>query len=248
MKYLLFSFSLLLIFSSCTEDNSDSKFSFYHWKANAEYTKPIAEALKTAKAKRIYLHYFDIENMNTSSYYDDGIYPNYVIKNIDDEYKDFEIIPTIYLTNSVLQNENLDIEELVKKIAKLTNQISVDHFKTNFTKIQIDCDWTVSTRNQYFEILEGLNSYYEVSATIRLHQIKFQEKTGIPPVKYGALMLYNVGDLKNVNQNSILESEIVEQYINNSSTYPLDLSIALPLFSQTVIINTENKIKLSFRT
>ena len=67
-------------------------------------------------------------------------------------------------------------------------------------------------------------------------------------MKYGALMLYNVGELKNLNENSILDSDVVAQYINNSSTYPLELSIALPLFSQTVIINNENKVKLSSAT
>lgn len=245
MKYFYILLSLLFTLNACKLEDSGSNISFYHWKTNAEYTKPIAEVLNQTNTKHIYLRYFDIEYMNSSGYNYGGVYPNYVIKKIDEEYKDYEIIPTIYIANDVLYSNDLDIQDLIKKIAQLTNQISVDHFKTNFTKIQIDCDWTVATRNKYFEILEGLNSFYDVSATIRLHQIKFQEKTGIPPVKYGALMLYNVGDLKDVNQNSILESEIVAQYINNSSTYPLKLSIALPLFSQTVIFNADNNIKLS---
>ena len=57
-------------------------------------------------------------------------------------------------------------------------------------------------------------------------------------------MLYNVGDLKNKQQNSTLESSIVKQYINTETDYPLSLNIALPLFSQTVITNNDNKIKI----
>ena len=57
-------------------------------------------------------------------------------------------------------------------------------------------------------------------------------------------MLYNVGDLKNKQQNSTLESSIVKQYINSETDYPLSLNIGLPLFSQTVITNNDNKIKI----
>ena len=57
-------------------------------------------------------------------------------------------------------------------------------------------------------------------------------------------MLYNVGDLKNKQQNSTLESSIVKQYINTETDYPLLLNIGLPLFSQTIITNNDNRIKI----
>tara|TARA_B110000459_G_scaffold15373_1_gene14932 strand:- start:2754 stop:3200 length:447 start_codon:yes stop_codon:yes gene_type:complete len=57
-------------------------------------------------------------------------------------------------------------------------------------------------------------------------------------------MLYNVGDLKNKQQNSTLESSIVKQYINTETDYPLILNIGLPLFSQTIITNNNNRIKI----
>ena len=50
--------------------------------------------------------------------------------------------------------------------------------------------------------------------------------------------------LKNKKQNSIIESNIVSQYINSESSYPLSLSIGLPIFSQTVVFNNKNEIRL----
>lgn len=238
MKSIFLFLSALVLLVSCEKKHSN--YSFYHWKTNAEYTPRIAAALDSTKAEKIYLHYFDIENKN-----DDNIFPTYVVQNIDEKYNDFEIIPTVYISNSVLLNKNLVVQKLAEKVEKLINQISLAHFKNEPTEIQIDCDWTQSTKNSYFELLKILDEKYEVSVTIRLHQIKFQDKTGVPPVKKGTLMLYNVGDLKNSKQNSILESKIVEQYINSSTKYPLELSVALPLFSQTIIFNNENNLKLS---
>lgn len=243
MKSIILFLSALVLFASC--EKKTTNYSFYHWKTNAEFTPTIAAALDSTKTKKIYLHYFDIENKNSGNETDDNIFPTYVVQNIDEKYNDFEIIPTVYISNSVLQNKKLVIKSLAEKIETLLKQISLAHFKKEPLEIQIDCDWTQSTKNSYFELLKILEKKYELSVTIRLHQIKFQEKTGVPPVKKGTLMLYNVGNLKNSNENSILESKIVEQYINSSTKYPLKLSIALPLFSQTVIINNEEKIKLS---
>lgn len=243
MRKIILVFCIVLLLNSC--EKKALNISFYHWKTNADFTPTIAEVLESSKTKKIYLHYFDIENKNNINKYGDNIFPTYVVQNIDKKYNDFEIIPTVYISNSVLLNKNLVVKKLAEKVEKLINQINLTHFKSEPTEIQIDCDWTQSTKNTYFELLEILEKKYEVSATIRLHQIKFQEKTGVPPLKKGTLMLYNVGDLKNSKQNSILESNIVDQYIKSSTKYPLELSVALPLFSQTVIFNNDNNIKLS---
>ena len=243
MRKIILVFCIVFLLNSC--EKKVHNISFYHWKTNAEFTPTISEVLKSSKTKKIYLHYFDIENRNSVNEYGENIFPTYVVQNIDKKYNDFEIIPTVYISNSVLLNKNLVVQKLAEKVEKLINQINLTHFKSEPTEIQIDCDWTQSTKNTYFELLEILEKKYEVSATIRLHQIKFQEKTGVPPLKKGTLMLYNVGDLKNSKQNSILESNIVDQYIKSSTKYPLELSVALPLFSQTVIFNNDNNIKLS---
>lgn len=235
---------ILLLFLSCSADNLPKDISFYHWKSHADFNDTYEKVLKESKSEKIYLRYFDIDKIETEQWGDDGIYPTYVIKSVAEKFKAFDIIPVVYITNQVFQSGDLDIEKLSNRIVQLINQISLKHFSKRLNTVQIDCDWTQTTRASYFTLLESLKNQFDINVTIRLHQIKFQEATGIPPVENGTLMLYNVGDLKNKQQNSILENDIVKQYLNDKTSYPLNLNLALPLFSQTIITNNNNEIKI----
>ncbi len=190
------------------------------------------------------MHYFDVEKLVTESWGNDGIYPTYVLSQVDKAYCNYNIVPVVYITNSIFKSENIRVESLAKKITTLIHQMNQQHFGKQFNTIQIDCDWTQSTRSAYFSLLQELKKNFCINATIRLHQIKYQSETGIPPVAKGTLMLYNMGDLKKMDENSIIDHKIVAQYINNSTSYPLPLDVALPLFSQTVIQNNNHQIKI----
>lgn len=242
--YILITLSLTI---SCTKnDHSKKNIAFYHWKSKATYNKSYQQAINTTKCNKIYLHYFDIDIdvEQKQSWYNNGAFPTYVLKNVSEEYKNFEIIPVVYITNRVFKTTSLNIPDLSDKIVKLVNQISIAHFDKEIKQIQVDCDWTLKTKNTYFELLKRLQDSFDVDVTIRLHQIKYNNKTGIPPVQKATLMLYNVGDLKNKKQNSTLESSIVKQYINSKTEYPIKLNIALPLFSQTIVSNQDNEVKI----
>jgi len=235
----------LMVMTSCSKKEvSKPEIAFYHWKAKADYTKVYDSAINTSQTNKIYMHYFDIESVREPSWRDDGIYPTYVLKSVDKAYQKLDIVPVVYITNSTLKTDGLNVLKLADKITKLIHQISLKHFNKKIKQVQIDCDWTMSTKAMYFRLLDALKKDFDLDVTIRLHQIKFQDKTGVPPVNGGTLMLYNMGDLRNKEQNSILENSIVKQYINAKSTYPLTLKIALPLFSQTVVTNNNKKIKL----
>ena len=97
--------------------------------------------------------------------------------------KDF--IPVIYITNETMKS--VDYSLVSSAILKTLN-------KYNFTEFQIDCDRSDSTRSNYFNLLKDLKQKVnkQISATIRLHQIKYHSKTGTPPVDYGVLMYYNM--------------------------------------------------------
>lgn len=227
---------VLLSFLSCDSDNS--KIHFYHWKIDANLSEIEKSELDKVDHEKVYIHYFDVVVS------EDVINPVAVIRKVDKVLKEKEIIPVVFIRNTVFKNKNTDIKKLVTKVIKLTEQIHKHHFNKKPTEIQIDCDWSATTKEAYFKFLTLLKEKVTLSATIRLHQIKYKNETGVPPVAYGALMLYNVGDLKNFEENSILNTNIVSQYINKESVYPLILDIALPLFSQVVIRNKEGKIKL----
>ena len=139
-------------------------------------------------------------------------------------------IPVVYITNETMKNVDYSlISNLIIKNLTLNNLA--------FDELQIDCDWSDSSKSNYFKLLEDLKSKLNktLSATIRLHQIKYYQKTGIPPVDYGVLMYYNMSNIGDFNtKNSILDNEIAKKYHYNFDTYKLKLKLALPLYSQAI--------------
>jgi len=236
MKNLYFLLFLTILISSCSFTKKE--ISFYHWKSKAKYSDTIKKALSISKTDTIYMHYFDIKKIPPNN-----INPVYILKEVDSSFNNFNIIPVVFISNSIFSEEN-NVERLSKKIDRLITDISIHNFGKEFKTIQLDCDWTLSTKNDYFHLIKLLSQKYAINVTIRLHQIKFKDKTGVPPVNKGTLMLYNVGELANEDQNSLLETEIVKNYINTNSKYPLTLDIALPLYSQTVLINNHGNVRL----
>jgi hypothetical protein len=150
------------------------------------------------------------------------------------------IIPVIFITNECIYRiDPAQVNDLAQKITSLTKSVEENHSLANISEIQIDCDWTASTKEKYFSLLnrlKELNSAVIFSATIRLHQIKFSGKTGVPPVSRGMLMCYNMGNLTNTEtRNSILEIDELKKYIGDLHNYPLPLDVALPLFGWKVL-------------
>jgi hypothetical protein len=137
------------------------------------------------------------------------------------------------------------MEELGKNILE-----KIFSIKKDVREIQIDCDWSGTTKEKYFRLLRFLKKEIQkekiqLSATIRLHQIKYFKKTGVPPVDRGMLMFYNVDDVKDYKtKNSILDLEVAKQYFFNFENYPLELDVALPIFSWGVLYRSGGMIKL----
>ena len=100
-------------------------------------------------------------------------------------------------------------------------------------EVQFDCDWSLSSKERYFAFLEHFRGLYpyRLSATIRLHQVKYQDTTGVPPIDRGVLMYYNMGKITATGSNSIYDREVAKRYLPSLRGYPLPLDLALPLFS-----------------
>jgi len=163
---------------------------------------------------------------------------------------DIEIIPTLFITNRTLRNIlDEDIPRLANNIYdKIIEIKSINNWQVN--EVQIDCDWSGQTKAKYFELLHQLQNRLGdigavVSVTIRLHQIKFYKQTGVPPVHRGMLMFYNMSDLENwATDNSILDLAEAKKFLVNFESYPLDLDVALPIFSWGVLFRNGKMIKL----
>ena len=217
MKKLFFTLSILLIFlfPFLFQENKTLNPSFYHWDNTYSLQNP---------SEKLYIKVLDIAFSNKL----EVIKTKFITKEPSD------YIPTIYITN-----------EAMKKTSniKLLKAISKNLKSLKFNEIQIDCDWSLSTKAKYFELLKQIKTTFKtsLSSTIRLHQIKYANKTGIPPVDYGVLMYYNMSTITNINtKNSILDNEVAKKYHYNFDTYPLKLKLALPLYSQGVQFR-ENK-------
>jgi len=159
-----------------------------------------------------------------------------------------EIIPVIFITNRTFENvQNGGTKLLAENIFRLSKNILDSCNVHNFNELQIDCDWTGSTRQTYFQFLKELKNFSQkkISATIRLHQIKFRKKTGIPPIDHAVVMCYATSSPKDDDErNSILDIALLKNYLAEVDSYPLDFDVALPLFSWAVVRNHLGKIKL----
>jgi hypothetical protein len=118
----------------------------------------------------------------------------------------------------------------------------------NYSEIQIDCDWTAGTRDDYFNFLKQLKtvSGKEITSTLRLHQVKDKKVMGIPPVSKVYLMCYSTSSpLENSGKNSILDLQLMENYLADLDKYPIkNIDVALPLYSWGIVTNYAGKHKL----
>ncbi len=220
---------------------------FYYWKTTfpaSGLTHFEKDILNKINNKNIYVKIFDVD-------WDEAThFPKPVGELMGFHSKDtlFQpIIPTIFITNrTFLHTPKTDLDKLATLILQ---QVDFKLAKTPFQEIQFDCDWNESSKNNYFEFLKiiklKLLKNIQLSATIRLHQIKFYEKTGVPPVDKGMLMCYNVSDLDAPESvNSVSEPAALKSYLKNARKYPLNLDVALPIFAWGVVLRNAQVVKL----
>jgi hypothetical protein len=246
LNLLFFSFLIpLFIFSSCKKSKRESvSRGFYYWKSRFQLAPNEQKELISLGATKLYVKFFDVdwnEDVGEPQPYA-TIQPKGVLDS------SFHIVPTVFITNRTF--EKLDENRISSLKRNVYNKISqlLNCFDNDLTiqEIQIDCDWNESTREKYFKFLKDLKKEIgkdkKLSVTIRLHQVKYFEKTGIPPVDRGMLMFYNMGQVENLNSdNSIFNEEDASKYLFNFDKYPLPLDVALPVFSWVAIFR-QNKL------
>lgn len=223
--------TLVLLFSSCKKKLYVNTY-FYYWKTIYQ-EKEIKSLIKNSQKLYVRLCDVDIEN---------GL-ANTIAPIIWKEKPSIQIVPVIYITNRTIDYlEQSNMDSLAQNIINFSNSNV-----PKFTEIQIDCDWNTTTMEKYFFLLtaikQKLNKNQILSTTIRLHQVKFSKKTGVPPVDRGLLMLYNMAPLRNYNTfNSIFDDQIIDSYLDKISQYELPLDLALPHYKQLVVFKNHNYV------
>ena len=235
----------LLLFS-CMEPSVKVQPSFYHWQTNLDLSVTEQQYLKQLGVEKVYAKFFDVD----WDFVQKEALPLAQIQINSNRIEQLEIVPTIFITNRTLLNiSSAAVDTLASRIYQRILSLSQQIPNTAVREIQIDCDWTQRTKTAYFNLLKQLKTQLpatcQLSATIRLHQVKFPKRTGIPPVDRGMLMFYNMGDLENwESDNSILNVPIGKQYLDGAKAYPLTLDVALPIFSWGVLYRNGRMIKL----
>jgi hypothetical protein len=208
---------------------------FYHWQTEFEITPEENAYLDSIGCKKLYVKVLDIGMSEISG----GIEPYSRVQIRDTTgISKWEIVPTIFITNAVFKT--ITPEKTDWLAGKISAALAESPFGKNTREIQFDCDWTASTRAAFFLFLKKMKQALpekNLSATIRLHQYKFPEQTGVPPVSRGMLMFYNTGDIgSEATKNSIFDLKDALKYVEGAPKhYPLPLDLALPLFSWTLI-------------
>ena len=235
----LFHIFILFLLINCSNSKEHS-YSFYYWRTEWNLDKKEQENLKKSKSQTIYARFFDIDKK-------EGRFTP-VGKIHFSQKSNFPLTPVIFITNRTFFGiKKEEIHSLAKNTLSLIENIKNENKLSLTFEIQIDCDWTEQTREDYFLFLEELKniSKQKITCTLRLHQVKDKEKTGFPPVEKVYLMCYaTYSPLENQPKNSILDVPTLKNYLMNIEEYPIKMDIALPLYSWGIVSNHVGKKKL----
>lgn len=249
MRFFLFFAFVFCLSCQTASTPKDISRGIYYWKSTFKLSETERHTLDSCKIKKLYFKAFDVDWDFTKA----RAIPKATIRFEEEIPTNLAIIPTVFITNQVLkQSTEQQLDTTISFINKHLRTVLKDK---NFDEIQLDCDWTISTRERYFYLLRVFKKLFpekHLSATIRLHQIKFAHKTGIPPVERGMLMFYNMSNWKKPQiRNSIYDLDAASQYLATLDKYPLPLDVVMPIFRWaiiyrnntflTVINNTDNQ-------
>ncbi len=222
---------------------------FYYWRTVFQLSDAERAALRELAVTRLYVRLFDVQwskALDAPERLGELTVPAGQTAPAE-----VELVPVVFVRQDVLRH--LDAPGVRALAAELWAAVAARSAALGGPaprELQIDCDWTDATRQRYFELLEELRRQaalgpggapatgrtpLTLSATIRLHQIKYRERTGVPPVERGLLMFYNMGRFSALSDDrAIFDGASAERYLARLPDYPLPLDVALPIWSWTL--------------
>jgi hypothetical protein len=233
--YLLLLLPALLMHGCNSHPKTITKAGYY-WQTRFDLSKAQMDSLQSLGITKLYVRFFDVT-------YDAEI--NKAVPTADIVFSStpdslLEIAPVVFIKNNVLQKTSKEQSAVLgAKICKRIKELSELYHLHNIRELQLDCDWTESTRDNFFELVKASKAISQqkiISCTIRLHQFKYFEKCGVPPCNRGMLMFYNMGKIDSSNKSiSIYDSSRAALYLQNPGNYPLPLDVGVPLFDMAVL-------------
>lgn len=229
MLVVLTSIVWYLKFQKASDEDKDMKpcNAIYYWKTQFQLNNYEKSFIEKHDIRKIYIRFFDVDYGQDK----DGLFKALPIATTlfhDTVPAEIEVVPTVYITTKAINADSTFAQLMYKRIIAMAKRNKI----RNIHEIQVDCDWTNSTKDSFFKLCKDLRNILHkdslsLSATIRLHQLEKE----CPPVDYGVLMLYNTGSLYNSNANSILDYNDVKPYLSSKQEYALPLDVAFPIYS-----------------
>ena len=218
--------------------SSPARRAFYYWRTTLRLSEVEKIALAELAIGRLYVRLFDVDwdhqvktaqPLGPLAIGSDGGAPATV-----------EVVPVVFIRERALRH--LDgpataalADNIWRKVSEMAPRLG-----RRSGELQLDCDWSDTTRDRYFALLNAVDERARtagttLSATIRLHQVKYRERTGVPPVARGMLMFYNMGRIDaEAGTNAIFDPAAAQSYLGRVADYPLPLDVALPIWSWVI--------------
>ena len=214
---------LCLLMTGCSERQELTEGNaVYFWRTDLRLDSTEWTFLQRYHINKVYCRYFDVVIDEEGA----EPKPNATIAFSCTLPDSIELIPTIYITEDCMHQKHQGLaEKIVKRIRQMNETNDIKHV----SEIQIDCDYTLKSRKNYYEFLKEVKQAWgqTLSTTIRLHQLSMEA----PPVDYGVLMIYNTGDPRKWEErNPILDIRDVQPYLKRLDSYPLPLAAAYPVY------------------
>lgn len=227
--------TLTLLAAACTKERTmPEENGMYYWRTDLHLDQTECDFIKEHRINRLFVRFFDVVMSEEGQ-----PIPNATLTFSSALPDSLEVVPVVYIINDCMKAPATGIaEKLVDRIWQMceTNDIAAPK------ELQIDCDWTPTTRENYFAFLSEVRRLADIkgarlSVTIRLHQLRESP----PPADLGALMLYNTGDVTRLDvAKPILDLRDVKPYIGNLQDYDLPLRTAYPIFGWRVLFRKGN--------
>lgn len=247
---------LFILLTCCSRPPRRVDRAYYYWKTEGASNSE-RQFLKEQHIQKLYVRQLDVDWNDVQ-----GPIPsngtsieslNYQLARYDSF--PVQMVPVIFITNKTFERispGNIPVlaKRLVRRCLPSYDSADIRYERKHYMhvyggpikpkEIQFDCDWTVKTSTAYFQFLKEVRKLLPdsiiISATIRLHQHKYPEKTGVPPVNRGMLMVYNIGDPKQYTpEQSIFDITKADAYFTHKKKYTLPLDIALPAWSWCLV-------------
>jgi hypothetical protein len=221
---------LIVACSRAPAESPPAHRAFYYWRTTVQLSAAEQRALTDLQVDRLYMRMFDVE-------WNDAQGGTEVVGKITGRAPAIEIVPVVFVRDEVFHH--VDAKHAAELAQTTWAEVARRAELLGFTphELQIDCDWTETSREAFFEFLKRLHAVakLDLSATIRLHQIKYRERTGVPPVQRGMLMFYNMGKFSaDPEARAIFDAASAQRYLARVGEYPLPLDAALPIWSWVV--------------